>query len=152
MRFDIENTQGEWFTFFESEIMPDGEIKYLDPIEGAGKVCLRISDPESIEKIQSQTRKKVAEFVYNPKTRAMDRVIYFDQTPAQEQKERELIWNFAITDWKDLLDMKGVSIPCTLENKMKLMNVPQFARFIGRCLQLISGAKTEQADIEIKNF
>lgn len=151
MQFDIENIGGEWFTFFESEIQPNGEVKYLDSVEGAGKVCIRIADPETIEKIESQTRKKISEFVFNPKTRQMDRVVYFDQTPEQEKKERELIWDFAIVDWKDLLDAENKPIPCTLENKMKLMNNPRFARFVGRCLQLISGMKVEQAAVETKN-
>lgn len=152
MRFDLSGeTQGEWFRFFGSTIKENGDVVYLDPKEDAGKVCFRIASPEVIEFIQSQTRKKTAEFTLNPKTRQMERVVYFDQTPSQEKKERELIWDHAITDWKGILDKDGSEVPCTLENKLRLMNNPQFARFAGRCLQIISGANAGAAEDGIKN-
>ena len=152
MRFDLSTEgQGEWFSFFGSVIKENGEVAYLDPEPDAGKVCLRIADPEVIEKIQAQTRKKSAEFALNPRTRQMERVTFFEQTPTQEKKERELIWDHAIVDWKDILDRDGNAIPCTLENKLRLMNNPQFARFIGRCLQLITGANQNQQSVIEKN-
>lgn len=152
MRFDLsDEVQGEWFAFFRSEIKEDGTVEYLDPEADAGKVCLRIADADCIERIQSQTRKKQAEFVRNPSTRAMERVVYFDQTPAQEKKERELIWDWAIQDWKGILNADGDPIPCTTENKLRLMNIPQFARFVGRCLQLITGANAKTSEAEVKN-
>lgn len=151
MLFDINTGAGEWFPFFGSRIKQDGEIEYFDPEPGAGSVCLRIADPDVWEKIQSETRKKVSENVFNPKTRAMERIVYFDQTPAQERKEREMIWDHAIVGWKDILDANGKQIPCTLENKMKLINNPQFGRFVGRCLQLIGEAKEAAKVNEAKN-
>jgi hypothetical protein len=152
MRFDLSGeTRGEWFKFFRSEIREGGDVTYLDPEEGAGRVCLRIATPEVIEEIQSQTRKKVKEFVINKLTRKMDRWEGFDQTPEQERRERELIWDHAIQEWEGILDKDGNEIPCTLENKLKLMNIPQFARFVGRCLQLISGANAGAAEEAGKN-
>lgn len=151
MQFDLNVSIGEWFPFFGSEIKPDGEITYLEPEKGAGQVCVRIADAETIEKIHAQTRKKVAENVLNPKTRTMERLIYFDQTPEQEKKEREMIWDHAIVEWKGILDMKGKEIPCTLENKLKLMNIPVFARFVGRCFQLIGGNTEEKKAAAEKN-
>ena len=152
MRFDLSvETQGEWFKFFNSEVKENGEIAYLEPEENAGRVCLRIADPDTVEKIQSQTRKKVSEFAFNPKSRSMERVTYFEQTPAQERKERELIWDFAIQDWQGIMDQDGNEIPCTLENKLRLMNIPRFARFIGRCLQMITGANAESEAVSGKN-
>jgi len=153
MKFDITGAaQGEWFKFFKSEIKENGDVKYLDPEKNAGKVCLRIASPEVIEDIQGKTRKKIQEFVHNPRTRSMERVMYFDQTSEQEKKEREMIWDFAIQDWKGILDKDGKDIPCVLENKLKLMNIPQFARFVGRCLQLITGANTESEEAAGKNL
>jgi len=152
MRFDLsEETQGEWFKFFRSEIKENGETLYLEPEADAGRVCLRTASPEVIESIQSQTRKKTAEFVRNSSTRAMERVVYFDQTPAQEKRERELIWDHAIQAWEGMFDKDGMEIPCTLENKLKLMNIPMFARFVGRCLQLITGADAGAAEGAEKN-
>lgn len=151
MRFDLDGKQGEWFTFFGSEIKEDGTIVYLEPEPKAGRVSLRVADPETIESIHSQTRKKISEFVYNPKTRQMERVTYFDQTPEQETKERSLLWDYAIVDWEKLLDKAGKPIPVTLENKLKLMNNPMFARFIGRCLQLMTNVAAERKEDLEKN-
>ena len=152
MRFDLSGeTQGEWFGFFRSEIKESGDVTYLDPEEDAGKVCLRIASAEVVEGIQAQTRKKSAEFALNPKTRQMERVQFFEQSPAQEKKERELIWDHAIQDWKGILDMDGNEVPCTLENKLRLMSNQQFARFVGRCLQLISGANSASVEGAEKN-
>jgi len=152
MKFDITGAaEGEWFKFFKSKIKENGEIQYLDPEENAGRVQIRISNPEVVEDIQAKTRKKVQEWVHNPKTRAMERGTYYDQTEVQEKKEREMIWDYAIQDWKNLLDKDEKEIPCTLENKLKLMNIPQFARFIGRCLQLITGANIESEEVAGKN-
>jgi len=151
MFFDINIGAGEWFPFFGSKIKQDGEIEYFDPEPGAGSVCLRTADPDVLEKIQSETRKRVSENVFNPKTRSMERIVYFDQTPAQEKKEREMIWDHAIMDFKDILDVNGKQIPVTLENKMKLMNNPLFSRFVGRCLQLIGEAKETAKVKEAKN-
>ena len=139
MQFDLsQGGQGEWFTFFESVIEKDGKIKYLDPVEGAGKVCLRVADAEIIEKINTQTREKKAEWIFNPGTQEMERKTYFDQTPEQSRKEREMIWDYAIVDWKDFIDKDGNVISCTLENKMKLMRIAVFMRFVNHCIQLIN--------------
>jgi hypothetical protein len=151
MRFDLDGKQGEWFTFFQSEIKEDGTISYHEPEKGAGRVSLRVADAESIESIHSQTRKKVSEFVYNPKTRQMERVTYYDQTPEQEAKERQLLWDYAIVDWENLLDKNGKVIPVTSDNKLKLMNNPVFARFVGRCLQLITSSIDETKAVLEKN-
>src|SRR3990172_2631501 len=151
MRFDLSGVQGEWFKFFRSEIKENGDVMYLYPEDDAGRVCLRIAAPETMDNIQAQTRKKVKEFVHNPKTRAMERVEYFDQTDAQEKKERELIWDYAIQAWEGILDKDGEEIQCTTENKLKLMNIPQFARFVGRCLQMISGSNAQAEEAAGKN-
>jgi hypothetical protein len=153
MRFDLSSeAQGEWFKFFKSVLKENGETEYFPPEEDAGKVCIRNCTPEIIEKIHAETRKKVSELALNPKTRSMERVIYYDQTPEQEKKEREMIWDFVIQGWEGILDKEGKDIPCTVENKMKLMTrSPQFARFVGRCLQIVTGADAESEEAVGKN-
>jgi len=151
MQFNLEKSIGEWFPFFGSEIKADGEIDYLPPEKDAGRVCIRIADGQTMEAIHAQTRTRKAEFALNTKTRQMERVPYIDQTPEQEKIERELIWDHVIQDWEGLLDIAGKPIPCTLENKMKMMNIPVFARFVGRCLTLITGGAEEKKAALEKN-
>ena len=151
MRFDLAAGGGEWFTFFTSEIKEDGQIVYNKPENDAAQVCLRVADEETIDKIRGTTRTIKKEFVYNPKTRAMERVVYEEQTPEQSREERRLTWDHAIVAWKGILDLEGNEIPCTVDNKMKLMGNPQFLRFVGRCLQLISGAAQDAEKAAEKN-
>jgi hypothetical protein len=63
-----------------------------------------------------------------------------------------MIWDHAIQGWEGILDKNGKEIPCTLPNKMKLMGIPQFARFVARCLQQITGANTQEAEGAEKNL
>lgn len=151
MRFNLNKSIGEWFPFFTSEVGTDGEIKYNEPEKDGGRVQLRIADAETLEKIQAETRTKTAAFVKDKETRQMVRVPYIEQTPEQEKREREMIWDHAIQSWEGILDVNGAPIPCTLENKMKLMNVPVFARFIGKCLTTLSGATAEKKAAVEKN-
>lgn len=150
-KFDLESgSKGDWFRFFESKV-EEGKTIYLEPEKDAGRVCVRVADAETLEKIQAETRTKKAEFVKDKDTRQLVRVSYIDQTPAQEKKEREMIWDHAIVDWENIIDSKGNQIPCTLENKMKLMSNPMFARFIGRCFELITGNAEELKVASEKN-
>ena len=152
MRFDLsDDAKGEWFKFFRSEIKEGGEVAYLDPEADAGRVRIRIADAGTIDEIRTQTRKVVKEFVLNTRSKAMERVEYEDQTPEQKRKEGELIWDHAIQGWEGILDKDGNEIPCTTENKVKLMGIPQFARFVGRCLQIITGANAGSEEAAIKN-
>jgi len=152
MRFDLsDDAKGEWFKFFRSEIKDGGDVVYLDPEPDAGRVRIRIADAGTIDDIRTQTRKVVKEFVLNTRSKAMERVEYEDQTPEQKRKEGELIWDHAIQGWEGILDKDGNEIPCTTENKVKLMGIPQFARFVGRCLQIITGANAGSEEAATKN-
>jgi hypothetical protein len=138
-KFDLESgSKGDWFRFFESKV-EEGKTIYSEPEADAGRVCVRVADAETLEKIQAETRTRKSENIWNKDTRQYHHTTYYDQTPTQEKKEREMIWDHAIVDWENIIDSKGNQISCTLENKMKLMSNPMFARFIGRCFELITG-------------
>jgi hypothetical protein len=151
MILDIEKgSEGDWFSFFESSVNEKGEVVYADPKPEAGRVRIRSIAP-FIEERQAQ-RKRKYEFVLNPATRSMERVGYYeDQTPEQTKKDRDDIWDYAIVDIEDFTDGKGKPILSTRENKSKLMALPVFDRFIGRCLQLIASADAQAKEDEAKN-
>ena len=153
MRFDLSGeSHGEWFRFFKSEVKENGEIVYAEPENGAGRVCIRLGDPKTIGDIQAKTRVKKSEFVVNPTDRKMERVVYYDQTDEQARKEQELVWDYAIQEWEGILDKNGNDVPCTAENKLKLMGIPVFARFVHRCLRMMVSANAAQGEIEGKNL
>ena len=145
MIFDLDLSQGEWFRFFESRINEKGELVYDDPNPDAGRVCIRSIAP-FLEQIQAK-RKKKFEWVLNTATRSMERIGYFEEQSIEDQrKERDDLWDYAITDMEDFYDVKGALILCTRENRLKLMAHPVFDRFVARCLQIISasGVKTKE--------
>ena len=148
--FDFED-EGSWFTFFKSKVKDDGTVEYDDPSEGAGRVCIRqINDfiADYYEK-----RKKKSEFVLNPKTRGMERVEYSeDMTPEERKKYQADLWDFAITAWEKFFDKKGAEIPCTKENKAKMMKIPMFDRFISKCLKVMGENAVKEASDLTENL
>jgi hypothetical protein len=151
MGFDLNNLNpGEWFRYFNSHITEAGETVYHDPAPDAERVCIKMLDPEILEEIQKKTRKRISEFVLNPRTRVMERVVYFDQTPEQEKLEREMTWDAIITGW-EIKTPDDAPIPCTMVNKVRMMTHPPFARFVARCLQISASARKEADEAAEKN-
>ncbi len=136
--FNLDQTEGEWFTFFGSHIdINTGEVVYEDPVSD-GRVQIRSIAPFIEERVLK--RKRMVEHIFNPKTRSMERVsFYLDQTPEENRAERDDLWDYAITGLENFKDIKtGELITCTRENKLRLMKVPVFDRFVARCQQLLS--------------
>jgi len=147
---DLDEATGDWFEFFESRIdIRTGEISYDDPKLGTGRVCIRDMGPFLQERQRS--RKKKYTFVRNPSTRAMERVEYYDQTAEEEAQEREDAIDYAITGLENFFDAKGKPIKCTRENKIKLLAIPVFDRFLSRCFELQQNASRIQAKVTEKN-
>jgi hypothetical protein len=151
MLFDFEAAEGEWFPFFGSHIDPvTGEPVYEPTVEDA-KVRIRSIAPFVEERFSK--KKRTFEFVLNPKTRAMERVgFYPEQTAEEARAERDDLWDYAIVDFEGFKDSKtGEVIPCTRDNKLKLMKVPVFDRFVARCQQLLSSAGIKDREDAEKN-
>ncbi len=148
--FDIEESQGDWFDFFESKFDFETEkIIYSDPKPNTGKVCIRSAQKVVTE--QMSNRKKISEMVLNPKTRQMERIEYFQEKSFEEkQTETEDRIDYMITGLKDFFDIKGKPIECTRENKIKLSKVPMFDRFIAKCIELQANGVLEKMEKEEK--
>lgn len=151
MFFDLEAADGHWFPFFASRVdAKTGEILYDEPATD-GKVKIRSLTPFVEQRIAK--RKRAVEHVYNPKTRSMDRLEYSPQPTTEEaQQEREDAWDYAILDWENI-KAKGTGelIPCTRENKLRLMRVPVFDRFFARCQELLAEMAVSEEEASQKN-
>ena len=147
---DIED-HGDWFQFFSSKFDPaTGEVVYDKPEEGAAEFRIRNMAPFWEERWRG--RKKQYKMVLNPSTRAMERVGYYEDLPADEtQTENDDAWDYAITGIKDAYSAPDVPIECTRENKLKLLDMPVFARFMNRVFQIISEAGVKQKEDSEKN-
>ena len=151
MFFDLEATEGDWFPFFGSHIdLVTGDIQYDEPVADA-RVRVRPMAP-FIEERLSQ-RKKSVEHVVNPKTRALERISFYpDMSPAEEKKERDDVWDYVITDLETFKDKAGKIIECTRENKLKLMRVPVFERFISRVFEILANSGVSESEELEKNL
>ena len=148
--FNLDETQGDWFEYFESHIdQKTGEIIYDDPIPGAGQVCIR--DSREFWQDRLAERKKKHSFVLNPTTRAMERVEYYEETPEEDRKAREDSFDYVISDFKDFYGANKKLIECTRENKLKLIAIPVFDRFVARCITLQQEAKGKYTEAIEKN-
>jgi hypothetical protein len=151
MLFDINAAQGEWFNFFSSHIDPvTGEPVYEEPAKDA-RVQIRSMASFFEERLAS--RKRVVEHIYNPKTRQMERISYYPDLSAEDSKaEREDLYDFTIQGIEGFKDSKtGKVIDCTRENKIALMKVPVFDRFVARCQQLLASSGVEVEKKKEKN-
>jgi hypothetical protein len=151
MLFDLEAAQGVWFSFFGSHIDPaTNEVVWEEPGSDA-RVQIRPMGPFVEE--QMAKRKRVAEFVRNPVSRAMERATYLaDLTPEQTKIERDNLIDYAIIAWENFKDSRtGEVIECTRENKLKLIQLPVFDRFVGRCWQLLADSAGLVKENEEKN-
>lgn len=147
--FNLDEAVGDWFEFFESRIdIRTGDISYDDPKPGTGRVCLR--DMTVFMRERRRNRKMKTQFVRNPGSRAMEQVECL-QTAEEEAQDREDAFDYAITDFENFFDAKGKPIKCTKENKIKLLAIPVFDRFVAHCFEIQQNASRIQAEVTEKN-
>lgn len=156
MPFDIQKIgEGEWFPFLDSKInIETGEVEWLPvDLESDEKICFQIISPDKFREIQDRHRgKKINTPVLNTLSKAMEIIVSYEQTPVQEKAERMEFWDNAITDWNIKDSRNSSPIPCTAENKYKLITGDQrFLRYANKCLQLLSGAKEDTEKKSEKN-
>jgi hypothetical protein len=150
MIFDLEQEEGERVQFFTSSVDPStGKITYDDPVDDAW-VELRPMQPFFEERIAK--RKKITEWVHDPKTRQLTRQTYYPELSVDEaKKERDDAWDYAITGFGNFKDKTGAIIECTRENKLKMIKNPVFIRFCERCFEVMANSGVSK-EVEEKNL
>jgi hypothetical protein len=151
MFIDLSRDQGEWFPFQQSHVDPLTGEPIFDPPASDARVQVRSLAPFYEARIAKRERK--VEHVYNPKTRAMERISYIEElTPAAAKAEAEEAFDYAITGLEGFKDSKtGKVLECNRETKAALMQVPVFDRFIARCFRLLAAAGAQEAEASEKN-
>ena len=146
-----QESQGVWFKFQTSHFdFEKKETVFDPPADDAAEFCVRSLVPFFSK--QLKTRKKKSEFIFNPSTRAMERISYYpDPTPEEIQKEQEDAWEYLITGIKNAKWADGKPIECNRADKIKLMKIEQFDLFIGHCLRVLAGSEKSEAEAVEKN-
>lgn len=108
--------------------------KFYYPSSPEEWVDLRIPSDEDQKKFFKSAGIKAKREIYtDKKTRNTQILRDFEPSEEEMRKYEEELWDFCIVDW-NLVTNKGDRIPCTKENKSKLMfNAPQFAVWIKAC-------------------
>jgi len=129
MKFDLDNLNPGVFFPFE------------DDDDEKGGVEIRVANAGTMEIINKETTKKKVEWRRN------QRVEY---DVVDEDKRSRMLWDYVIISWKNVDDNNGNPIPCTTENKIKLMKEsPIFSGFVGNCIDTLT-AESETRDEELE--
>jgi hypothetical protein len=108
---------GTWFSFNEAD--PE-----------SGKICIRVMNAAKMQEITKATTKKRTEYKQGQR---------FEVAEVLEEKRSQMLWDYSIADWERLEDDDGKPIPCTAENKAKLMleNIG-FSSFVSACISKLN--------------
>lgn len=145
MPFDITDLNpGAWFEYPGEE----------DPPE---RVKLRIPDAATLKRIDAETMERSVEHVQpkkksgKPDTRAPLQRIVYSKVKDETRREGMLI-DYVISDW-EIRTPAGDAIPCTTENKIKMMfGSVEFNNFVNEKLEILAGEEVESEKGQEKNL
>ena len=136
MKFDIDLNDlnpGVWFN--------------LDDNDREEALCLRFLPIEKVREFAKQTTTTKINFVVNESSRRMEAVNTYDRDATAYD---DMVYDFTIVDWR-LKDRQDNAIPCTKENKLKLMHeyVP-FHRFYLDCVEKLTKLHSQEKEEQKK--
>jgi len=155
---NVGENEGEWFPFQTSRVDSDtGKIVWDDPVLAAdntpiASLRVRLVAPFYEERIAKRGR--VVEHIYNPKTRAMERVVSFKELTIDELRaERDDAIDYAITGMKGFRD-KSTKKPLEniRANKLAMLKNPAIDRFFGYCQERLGQSEVQQKKADAENF
>jgi len=121
--------EGTWFDFDES-----------DP--SIGGICLRTLSPTEEEKIQSITVKRTSKPVRGVMTEKVD---------VNTVLRNELMYDYWIKDWTNI-ELDDEALKCTKANKIRMMQVIDFAKFVFDKLLDLSESNATIEEARVKNL
>lgn len=131
MKFNMKDLNpGTWFKFNEDD--PE-----------SGSICLRVLNAGKLAEIRDKTIKTEVEY------RGENRYEYQKMDNAGRDN---IIWDYCIVDWRDLVDDEENPIECTTENKIKLMNGHVgFSTFVESCMERLNKLNEVHSEYLEKN-
>ena len=111
--------------------------------EQGGQIAVRAIPINITKKIERDTTKKKVEFKRGQR---------FEVLNVDDEKQNEMMWDYAIVDWKKITDDKGAPLECTKKNKVALMNGSVlFATWFAECFEIVSDQFQREKEISEKN-
>lgn len=126
-KFKTENP-GTWFYF-----NPDDE--------SAGGVCLRELSTDEHDQIERLTVRKKRKFKHG---------VSYDDEQVDEKLASKLRWDYCIIGWQEIY-LDDHPLECTTENKVKMMKVIDFVKFIVDALNELVDTNKSLEEARVKN-
>ena len=121
-------TEGTWFYFDDMN-------------HSLGGICLRELSPDESERIDKITTKKKKKPV---------RGSLMEVSTTNTIMASRLTWDYCITDWANI-QLDDDDVPCDTDNKVKMMKIIDFAKFVGDCVtELVENNKSIE-EAKLKN-
>jgi hypothetical protein len=125
------------------ELNPATMFYFDDDDESKGGVELRVLNKDALDDINRKCFKKKVEYKKGQR---------YEFVEPNEKLNMEMIVDYTITGWAGVTDKDGAIIPCTLENKVKLMNGSMFfTQFYSAKMEILNQAIAEQGEALSKN-
>lgn len=133
MPFDLKNLSKPARFFWP------GDSKREEWVE----ICI-LSDKEQISLMRECGMEVKESFQPNPYTEKIERIEYMPADLEKMDTFLDKVWDRTITDWH-FMTPKGEKIPCTAENKGKLMSgSDEFRQWIDECVKGLQPAREER--------
>ncbi len=126
--FKSDNS-GTWF-FYDSEN------------ESEGGICLRELSTEEYDRIEKLTVTIKKKWKHGQP---------YDDRKEDERLARRLRFDFCIVDWKKT-SLDNVELECDTDNKVKMMKILDFAKFVANSLSDLTDANKSLEEARAKNF
>lgn len=99
-------------------------------------VKVRAYSNDILGQIRNECVKTEVEYKAAKKYGQLQRIEY---QKTEDEKMKQLLWDYIIMDWGGFVDTSGAVIPCTKENKTKFMSQwPAFSAFVDKCLERLT--------------
>jgi hypothetical protein len=119
-------------------------------MDGGGRIHLKIITPADWIRIR-----KASTIKSDPVVKKVEggRYQLFEREVFDEDLQREMVNDTMILDWEGLFDGKERPIPCTKENKLRLMMMrdSRFRDFVNDKMAVLEKLKQDQKEAEEKN-
>jgi hypothetical protein len=115
---------------------------YYNGEEAQGGVCLRELSTEEHDRIERLTVKKKKKVI---------RGVPVDDVKEDKELASKLRWDFCIVDW-NRTSLDGQELECTKENKVKMMKVIDFVKFVVDSLNELIDVNKSLEEAQGKNL
>ena len=129
--------------FALKDLNPGIWFKFNEDDPESGEICVRPLNAQQMDAMRKKGIKKKVEYKHGQR---------FEVQETNDEVFQEMLWDYVIHDWKGLEDDDGTPIPCTTENKLRLvLEHAGFATGVGEFREKAAEIIEDQIKVAEKN-